>query len=209
MLSLTKKSDAQPVAVPRWHTNFRDFERLPDTKVVRTTFFINTAAIAIAIGMLFWFGSREYANRNIREQVAEAQRQIDANKKQNAEAIRQSKVFADEQKKLDDAVAFVKSPILFSEFVSTLGQTLPKEVIIDFVEMRMADPKNSAFQIRGRVAGSPDQASGIASNYVDMLRANPVLAATFDPITLNHIDRNADGTYLLFDITLTIKTGKK
>ena len=48
MLSLTKKSDAVPVAAPLWHTNFRNFDRLPDTKVVRTAFFVNTAAGAVA-----------------------------------------------------------------------------------------------------------------------------------------------------------------
>ena len=56
MLSLTKKSDSEPVAAPLWHTNFRNFEQLPDTKVVRTTFFVNTAAIAIAAGLLLWLG---------------------------------------------------------------------------------------------------------------------------------------------------------
>ncbi len=205
MLSLTKKSDAQPVTAPLWHTNFRNFERLPDTKVVRTTFFINTAAIAIAVGMLLWVGYGQYTNHNIREQIAEAQRQIDSNKKQNAEAIRLSKVFAEEQKKLEEAASFTKGPITPLEFVDLLGQTLPKEFIIDFVDCRMTDPKNSVFSVRGRVAGSPDQASGLASNYVDMLRAHPRLAAVFDPITLNRIERTPEGTYLIFDISLNFK----
>jgi hypothetical protein len=209
MLSLTKKSDAQPVAAPLWHTNFRNFERLPDTKVVRTTFFINTAAIAIAAGMLLWVGSRELTNRSVREQVAEAQRQIDANKVQNAEAIRLSKVFADEQKKLDDAAAFVKTPISALTFADLIGQTLPKEFIIDFLETRVGDPKSAIFLLRGRVAGSPDTASGLASSYVDMLRADPRLGAVFDPITLNRIDRNGDGSYMTFDISLTLKPEKK
>ena len=46
MLSLLKKkSDAAAPAVPAWHPNFRDYEKLPDVKVVRTAFFINAAAI--------------------------------------------------------------------------------------------------------------------------------------------------------------------
>src|SRR4051812_47420753 len=111
MLSLTKKSDAEPTAASPWHTNFRNFERLPDTKVVRTTFFINTAAIAIAVGMVFFFASREYTNRGLQEQITEAKRQIATNAKQNAEAIRLSNVFLDEQKRLDEVVAFTKVPI--------------------------------------------------------------------------------------------------
>jgi hypothetical protein len=209
MLSLSKKSDAQPVAAPLWHTNFRNFERLPDTKVVRTTFFINTAAIAVAASMLLWLGSREFANRNLNEQIAEAQKQIDSNKKQNGEALRLSKAFIEDQKRLEEAAAFVRSPITPLDFVDLLGETLPKEIIIDFVEGRFSDPKNPGFAIRGRVAGSPDQASGMASSYVDMLKAHPRIGVTFDPITLNRIDRNPDGTFLLFDISLTIKAEKK
>ncbi|MEJ1973002.1 MAG: hypothetical protein WDM96_11255 [Lacunisphaera sp.] len=205
MLSLTKKSDAQPVAAPLWHTNFRNFERLPDTKVVRTTFFINTAAIAVVVGMLLWVGYREYTNHNIQEQIAEAQRQIDGNKKQNAEAIRLSKTFAEEQKRLEDVAAFTKGPITILEFIDVIGQTMPKEIIIDNLDARLGDPRNAGFLLRGRIAGNPDQASGLVSNYVDMLRAQPRLAAVFDPITLNRIDRNPEGTFLTFDISMNIK----
>lgn len=209
MLSLTKKSDAQPVAVPPWHTNFRNFERLPDTKVVRTTFFINTAAIAVAVGMVLWLVSREYTNHSLQEQITEAKHQIESNTKQNAEALRLSKVFLDEQKKLDDAAAFMKVPITVLEFVDLLAQTMPKEIIIDYVETRITDPKNSVFQVRGRVAGSPDTASGLISSYVDMLRAHPRIGTAFEPITLNRIDRNVGGTFMLFDISFSVKPEKK
>jgi hypothetical protein len=208
MLSLTKKSDDQPVAAARWHVNFRNFERLPDTKVVRTTFFVNTAAIAIALGMLIWLASREVTNHAIREQIAEADRQIAANSKQNAEAIRLSKVFAEEQKKIAEAAAFVKSPVVLLEFIARIGETMPKEIVIDFIEARMTDPKKSVVILRGRVAGSPDQASGIASAYVDQLKADSTLAAVFDPITLMRIDRNSEGTAMTFEVSLTVKAAK-
>jgi len=208
MLSLTKKSDDQPVAATHWHANFRNFERLPDTKVVRTTFFVNTAAIAITVGMLLWLASREMANHTIREQIAEAERQIAANSKQNAEALRLSKTFADEQKKLAEAAAFVKTPVALLEFTDRIAQTMPKEIVIDFMEARMSDPKKSNVVLRGRVAGTPDQASGIASAYVDQLKADANLAVVFDPITLVRIDRNPDGTAMTFEISLNVKAAK-
>ena len=208
MLSLTKKSDALPVATAHWHTNFRNFERLPDTKVVRTTFFVNTATIAIAAVLLLWLASREVTNFGIQDQIAEARRQIDANRKQNADAIQLSKNFTDEQKKLAEAAQFVSTPFDLVQFVDRLGQTLPKEIVIDYVESRMVDPKKSNVVIRGKAAGSPDQASGIASAYVDQLRADASLANLFDPITLNRIDRNSDGTAMMFEISLNLKAAK-
>jgi len=208
MQFLTKKSDSQQAEIPHWHVNFRDFERLPDTKVVRTTFFINTAAIAVAVGMVLWLAYSEYNNRGLREQINAAQRQIDGNSKQNAEALRLSAAFAEEQKKIDEAVAFVKTPIRIVEFVDLLGQTMPKEVLIDTVEARFND-RGSGFQIRGRVAGSPDQASGLASSYVETLKTNAKMAAIFESIALNRIDRDSSGTFLNFDISLNLKGGKK
>lgn len=210
MLSLTKKSDAQPVAAPLWHTNFRNFDRLPDTKVVRTTFFINTAAVVVALGMILWLGQREYTNYNLKEQKAEAQRQIDGNKKQDAEALRLTAQFQAEEKKLTEVITFIKVPITPAEFIDMLGQSLHKDISIDFAETRLTvDAKNSIFQIRGRVAGTPDQASGIASSYVDTLRADPKLGKVFDPIVLNRLDRSTGGAYMLFDISLTVKPEKK
>ena len=53
---LKKKSDAAAVSlVPAWHPNFRNFEKLPDIKVVRTAFFVNGAALFLAVALLIYF----------------------------------------------------------------------------------------------------------------------------------------------------------
>ena len=49
---LKKKSEASAApAVPNWHPNFRNFEKLPDIKVVRTAFFVNGAAVSVALAL--------------------------------------------------------------------------------------------------------------------------------------------------------------
>ncbi len=210
MLSLTKKSDSQPEAVPLWHTNFRNFDRLPDTKVVRTTFFINTAAVAAAIVMILWLGHREYTILNIKEQRAVAQRLIDDNQKQNAEALRLSKIFQEEEKKLNEVIAFIKVPITPAAFIEQIGQSLPKEILIDIVETRItADSKNSVFQLRGRVAGNREIASGIASTYEGDLKVHSLVGKLFDPIKLNRLDPDVTGGFMTFDISLNVIAGKK
>ena len=196
------------MAAPRWHTNFRNFERLPDTKVVRTAFFINTAAVAVTIGLLLAVGYREYKILNIREQVAQAEADIETNKKPNAEATRLSKLFAEQNKKLEEAAAFMRTPVTLLEYAGIIGETLPREMLIDYLETR-APAENSktatVYQLRGRVAGSPDQASGVANQYVDMLRAQPRLTEIFESISLNKINRDASGGFLAFEITLAVK----
>lgn len=205
MLSLSKNSDAQPVAAPLWHANFRDYERLPDTKLVRTTFFINTAAIAVTIALVLWLAYREYSIHSIHEQINEANRQIASNQKQNTDSLRLSKTFLDEQRKIDEGITFVRVPITAVEFIKIIGDTLPNDISVDFADIRLNDPKNMVFQLRGRVAGSPDLASGITSSYVDMLRADPSLSKVFESITLNRLDRDAKGGFMVFEISLTIK----
>ena len=210
-LSLPKKSDAQSAVTPLWHPNFRNFERLPDTKVVRTTFFVNTAAIAVALSLVLWFGYREYHIKSLGDQIADAQQQIDDNAKQNKEALRLSKIFDDEQKKLAEAELFQRAPITPSEFISLLGETLPKEISIDSIDSRLTQVGATppTYQLRGVVAGTPDQASGAASQYVDMLLAHPRLGAIFNPITLNNLNRDARSNFLAFDITLKMKAEPK
>jgi hypothetical protein len=211
MLPLKRKSDAQPAAAPRWHTNFRNFERLPDTKVVRTAFFINTAAVAIALGAAMALGYQEYTNLNIREQIALAEAEIQANQQQNAEATRLSKQFAEQIKKFDEAANFLTIPISPLEYATILGETMPRGVVIDYLETRArsaAANTPTVYQLRGRVAGSPDQASGVASEYVDILRAQPRLSEIFGAINLNKINRDSSGTFLTFEISLTVKAKK-
>ena len=211
MLSLTKKSDADQVAVRHWHPNFRNFERLPDPGIVRKKFFINTAAITAALAMLLWFGSRELHIRSLGEQIADAQAQIDSNAKQNAEAIRLSKIFADEERKMVEAAEFGRNPIAISAFVAALGESLPKEISIGTIEARMNEANGAGnFVMRGVVAGTSDQATGTASNYVETLKAHPTFGKVFDPITLEKLNRDANAGLMSFEILLKIKTeGKK
>lgn len=210
MLSLSKKSNDLSESDPQWHPNFRDFERLPDTKVVRTTFFVNTAAIAITLMLTIWWGYREYHIRSLAQQIVEAQKQIDDNSKQNKEAIRLSQVFATEEKKLTDAENFLRSPLSISEFVGILGQSLPREILIEALDARLSEAKSRMFVLRGLVAGTRDQASGSASSYIDLLRSHPKLGTIFDPITLERLAPDGATGTLSFEISMKVKPeGKK
>ena len=207
-LSLSKRSDAQPAVAPVWHPNFRNFERLPDTKVVRTTFFINTAAVAVALSLLLWVGFREMHIRSLHEQAADAQRQIDGNLKQSNEAIRLSTVFADEEKKLAAAAAFSSGPVAPLDFLLVLAQSLPKEISLETLDLRL---NGTLYQctLRGIVAGTADQATGVASAYIDQLRAQPHIGEVFDPITLTSLDRDPGRGVLVFDIAMKMKVNAK
>ena len=210
MLSLSKKSDEQADVEPLWHPDFRNVERLPDTKVIRTTFFINTAAIATTLALLMWLGYREFHIRTLEQQIAEAEHTIDTNSRQNKEALRLNQIFTDEEKKLDVAMDFVSTPISITEFVGVLGNSLPAEISIESIDARLSDTKSRSYMLRGLVAGTRDQASGSASAYVDTLRANPQLKKVFNSITPERIAPDGTTGLLSFEISLKEKPeGKK
>lgn len=205
---LKPKAEAAPAATPRWHPNFRNFERLPDTKVVRTTFFVNVAAGVAAAAMLAVVGWRFYQVRNYDQQAAAAQMEISRSKKQSDEGLRLTKFFTDEDKKLAEMSAFVQVPILPSNLLLILGGSLPKEIQLEFLELSPFDATNPRCLIRGLAAGTKEQASGAASAYVETLRTQPRLAEVFDDVKLNAINPDPRTGALIFEIELKFKSPK-
>jgi ABC-type multidrug transport system fused ATPase/permease subunit len=208
-LSLSRKSDAQPAVVPLWHPNFRNFERLPDTKVVRTTFFVNAAAITVALALLIWTGNREMQIRALQAQIQEAQAEVDRDAKQNAEALRLTRVFSTEEAKLQEALAFVKTPLTPVQFIQELGTTLPKEIQIDLLEVRRPETGAPTATLRGQAAGTKDQASGAASAYVEALRAHPKFAAVFESIAISSLSPDARSGGVGFEVIFKFKPEEK
>lgn len=206
---LSKKRDAGPVAAPRWHPNFRNYERLPDTKVVRTTFFINTAAIAVAAMLVLWTGYREYRIYSLKQQVTEAQAEIDANSKQNAEGLRLSKLFSDEDKRIAEVAKFTAIPLVPSEFIAALGETLPKNVGINTVDVRFREQTGPIIMLQGTVTGPPDQATGVASSYADVFKTEPRFVAWVNSSEITAVNRDAGAESVTFQIILRLKDPTK
>ena len=205
---LKPKADAAPAAAPLWHPNFRNFERLPDTKVVRTTFFINVGSVVLAVALLGFVGWQRYQVYSLNQQAAAAEIEIGRNKKQSDEGLRLTKIFTDEDKKLAEVAAFVLAPIGPAELLQVLGRTLPKEIQLEFVEFSPGDPTSPRCLVRGLAAGTKDQASGSASAYVETLRTQPRLAEVFETVKLNAINPDPRTGALLFEIELKFKSAK-
>ncbi|HTX65126.1 MAG TPA: hypothetical protein VMD31_05100 [Opitutaceae bacterium] len=186
--------------VPAWHPNFRNVERLPDTKVVRTRFFVNFAAIAVGAALLLYFSYQEYRIKNLRHQVAEWQAQIDTNKKASDQAHVLSQKFAEEEKKIGELERFVQPRVVLSQLLLHLGGSLPADLAVDAVETR-----ETGVELRGVAAGTPDEASGRTSAYVEKLKQDKYFNGVFEDVALNRLERAAGTDRLTFDIFLRYK----
>ena len=207
--SLKKPSEkAADSLIPAWHPNFLNAELLPDIKVVRTSFFLNGTAILVVIGLAFYLVENTIALRALREQIATWQHQIETEKPGSDRAVAQFKKFQDEEKKLLELKAFQTAPIIGSDFLLQLGESLPPRVSLSGIDYRV-----SSFVLRGGISGSSDEASGDASAYLDVLPKFPAFAGKFESVSLTSISRNATTGGINFEILVKLKTtqpgGKK
>jgi len=101
MLSLPKKNPdkAAAASTPAWHPNFRNFAQLPDTKHVRTSFFVNGVAVVVAGIFLLLFVYQEYRLAESRQQLKNWEQQIERDRPNSAKAVALFKKFQDEEKK--------------------------------------------------------------------------------------------------------------
>jgi len=190
--------------MPAWHPNLRIVEKLPDTKVVRTAFFVNGAAMLVAIALALYLGIQEWKLHEVNKQIADWQRQIDRDTKQSAEAVALFQDFKVQEAKTKEVADFVASKPILSEIVLRLGEITPKKIAFDGIEFR-----DSGLSIKATVKGAPDRASGDASAYEKQLRTDKVLGPIFADVNLLTMRRNQTSGRLVIDIFCEYKKGPK
>lgn len=199
---LKKKAEAAgAAAMPAWHPNFRNAERLPDTKVVRTAFFVNGVAVFLALIATGWFAYQEYQLHSLHRQIAQAQEQIDRDRKPSDQTIALYKKFQAEAARVTEIDAFLKERPVPSELLMHLAQTLPANLALDGFELR-----ESGMRLNIAIRGAPDRASGYASTYVDQLRNDPQLSSRFGDVALTNLARNQQTGRLTVEVVLNFKT---
>jgi hypothetical protein len=176
MQFLQRRSEqSQARLVDAWHPNFRNRERLPDTKVVRTFFFVNVTAITVVLGLILAFWYQEYRIREMNRQLTGWQAQIARNQKSATEAVALSKKFAGEEGKIRELDAFLQQRLVLSQFLVRLGKSLPDNLVIDAVEIR-----DIGANLRGAAAGSPVEAVDRTTAYVELLQQDDYFKAIFE-----------------------------
>jgi hypothetical protein len=213
MLSLLKKKKKPEAAasvpqVPAWHPNFRNYQQLPDIKVVRTAFFVNGIAAFIALGLVVFLGKREYELHSLRSQIASYQAQIDRDTPGSNQAKALFVKFQELEKRIKEVEAFTKSKPSVSEILLRLGETRPKNIALDAIEVRAPEsnpPVAPVIVLVGSVRGTSELASGEAAAYQDLLKNDPVLGPKLDEVTVTNSTRDAGSGRLKIEINMKFK----
>jgi Tfp pilus assembly protein PilN len=205
-LTLKKKSDSSVSEVPPWHPDIRIVSSLPDTKVVRTAFFVNGGFALVAAVLLIWFAVDEWKLHEVNKEIDDWQHQIDQNQKQSAEAVHTYKDFKLEQAKTDEVADFMASRPVLSNIILRLGAITPKKIALDSLDFR-----ETGLSIRATVKGAPDRSSGDVTAYEKQLKADKVLSPLFASVDAQNVTKNTQTGRLMFEILCTYKKpeGKK
>lgn len=203
MLTLLKRKPekARAPLVPAWHPNFRNFQRLPDTKPVRTVFFVNGLAVVVALSLLLYVAYQEYALLTVNRQLADLEVQIERDQKLSRQAVTLFKQFQEEEKRILDLETFLRSPVAMSDLMLEIGRTLPNRIALRSVAYR-----DNGVVIRGMVRGAGDRASGEVSTYVDLLRRDRVFAGLFGNISQTSLARDPQSGRMTFELFLKFKS---
>lgn len=202
MLSLKKRKSEKGAVplVPPWHPNFRNFDRLPDTKAVRTSFFVNGVAVFIAVSLLLVLAYQEYQLAMLRRQIGEWQVQIDRTTKSSQTAVSQFKKFQEEEKRITEIDGFLKSKIVLSDLMLNLGRTLPQRIALQSVSY-----KDTGVSLKGVVRGAGDRASGEVGGYVERLKKEKVFSDIFEAPLQSNILRDPATGRMTFELLLKFK----
>jgi hypothetical protein len=204
MTSLFKKSGgkAEPIRVLAWHPNFRNTEQLPDTKTVRTKFFVNAIAVAVAASFALFVIIRETNLAALRSELFSVEAEIEKNRKPSEKAVADFKIYEDEEKRFTSASNLVVSRFSFSDFLTHLAKIMPTGVKLSRVDFRGT---GEVVNLSGSVVGLDASASDIASSYIKILQADPAITEHFSGITLTNLGRNVTEGNMNFDIVLAFK----
>ena len=198
-----KPRDAKPAAqaIPAWHPNFRNIDRLPDTKTVRTAFFINIAAVTVTLTLLIIPINREMEARSLAAQTEELQTQITKDEPGSKQALARAEKFEVEEKKLRELAEFVgPGKFVLSNFILHLGEQLPGKIALTHVEYRQSE-----VILRGHARGATDEAAGDADDYIRQLRTDPVYGSFFEDISATNQGSNPATGWYDFDLRLKFK----
>lgn len=204
MLSLLNKSGGDKAAAQSipWRPDFRDFSRLPDTKTVRTNFFVNFAAVAVALAVALFVAHREMGIASLKGSLADVESRIAATRPGSERAQESFVRFRAEEKKFNEAYDIVRDPFRFADFLVRLGEILPPGVFVRRVDFRGPGQTLSVIAV---VPGLDAAASDVASNFVGQLQADTDLAAHFQTIALTNLGRNAEEASLNLELVFTFK----
>jgi hypothetical protein len=206
MLPLLKKSSPKREASQdlAWHPDFRIRADLPDTKAVRTMFFLSTASVSVFTALLIFIAQREYNLAVLQDELRDTEAKIQISTGENAKLVKAYGLYQTEEKKFSEAQEFVKHSFRLTDFMVLMGEIIPSGIKVTKIDFKGI---NQNLMVSITVNGVDAGATDAASNYIKLLREDKQLTKHFSGITLAKLNRNTVAGNLNVELSLAfIKT---
>ena len=185
---------------PNWHLDFRDAASLPEDRVVRVRFLVNTCAAAVALILLSLVGWQVLVRASVTSQLRFWDERINAHRQEFDQLQSSLHDYMAEAGKIKDAYDLIYSPFVPSVFILNIGRTLPDRMTIDMIGYA-----DGVVTLRGSLAEPPERASRVLGGYVEALRKDAQIGPLFSDISAPSLDRSQQDNLFNFVIVLKLR----
>ncbi len=193
MKVLTRRSQAVPLG---WRPDFRDHETLPDTKVVRTSFFLSVAFLASAIGIAMVLGFREYQKIELQESLNALQIEVDGMKGEHGEKVSSNGKFMEAFGRIEEIQAMRSDQMIGSDLLVSVSAALSKQMVLTQLQY---EKKNIVLE--GTLDVGADEASALMDEYIEKLKEMNADQGRFESYNLLSIQRR--GGQMVFKLSIS------
>lgn len=189
------KKKASPSRSFAWRPNFRDYDSLPDVRVVRTKIFIPAIFLSIAAVFTIFILFREYRALSVRDNIAKLQEEIDSYEKKHDEKVKLNGEFMAINRDLEEVIAFRKDKLIASDFLVNATARLTEGMYLTRV-----DYNETGVAIEGSVQVPAEEASRIVDSYMRSLEEADIVQGLMTEYKLTSLERDASSNIVNFKI---------
>lgn len=132
---------------PHWRPDFRIPDTLPDIKVIRTDFIVNSLSVLLALLVAVYVIQREYGIYAVNSTISDMRQQVESSDSANRASLAMSAKFIKAAAEIQELEKFYKVPILAHHLITELARLKPDGLIfnaIKFDESLVKVGKNSS-----------------------------------------------------------------
>lgn len=158
-----------------WHVDCRIEAELPKDNLVSGRFIANTLFGSLAIALLLVFARLSYQTWTTSRQVTDWTARISKSMPEVNVIRGMQREYVAEASKVDQAYGTIRPALFVTEFIGVLGRTLPREISVESMDWNDQD-----IVMRGLVRESRLESGRILTQYVELLKKDPVIGPQFN-----------------------------
>ncbi len=193
MKVLSKKVEVAGIG---WRPDFRDHESLPDIKVVRTSFFVSVAFMAIAVGFVAFLGFREFQKTGVEESISSLRVEIDSRRVEHTSRVDANRAFMERYSRIDEMKSTRADQMIGSDLLMSVGESLSPSMVLTMLAY-----SNDGIDLEGTMDVGAKEASELMDRYISTLKENEADQGRFQNYDIMSIQR--EGSLMVFKLSIS------